>query len=85
MSKVRDREVIDAACHKLAEFLLGLAHDAMMPAKLKAKLMRLGCQQLLAALDGDVDTHDRVTAEGQALCLAYNARRNKRLKKEVPT
>jgi hypothetical protein len=74
-------ELLDAAGHKLAEFLLGVAHDAEMPAKLKAKLMRLGCQQLLAALDGDVDTHDRITAEGVALCQAYNAR----LKKEGQT
>jgi hypothetical protein len=68
-------EALDAGCHALAEFLIGLAHDAEMPAKLKAKLMYLACQQLVADLAGDLDTRDRITAEGQALCGEYNARR----------
>jgi hypothetical protein len=68
-------EVLDDACHSLGEFLLGLAHDEHMPAELKANLARLGCQQLVAALDGDVEAHDRITAEGQALCREYDKRR----------
>jgi hypothetical protein len=61
------KKVLDAACHQLAEFLLGLAH-ARMPANLKAKLMRLSCRQLVAALDGDADEHNRIIAQGVTLC-----------------
>ena len=56
-----------------------------MPAKLKAMLMRLSCRQLIAALDGDAEKHDRIMARGDALCRAYNALVRRREKKEVKT
>jgi hypothetical protein len=74
MPKTQTRDlakVLDAACHQLSAFLLGLSRDALMPVELKAELMRLGCLVMVAALDGDVDKHNRLSARGEALSQAY--------------